>query len=81
MQHTRTHPGAHTPFPPSIAVFRPPSQPVLISLAPRRLGLQPEVVEAARAGLDTSMSVADSTIKDLEHARVRLGSEETARFV
>jgi hypothetical protein len=43
------------------------------------LGLNPEVVEAARASLDTSLSVADNTIKDLEEARIRLRMEETAR--
>eukprot|EP00983_Pelagomonas_calceolata_P053020 1143110-Pelagomonas_calceolata.AAC.2 len=46
-----------------------------------RLGLNPEVVESARAGLDTSMSVADDTIRELEEARIRLRNEETARCV
>ncbi|KAF5837995.1 hypothetical protein DUNSADRAFT_3588 [Dunaliella salina] len=46
-----------------------------------RLGLNQEVVGSARAGLDTSMSVADDTIKELEEARVRLRNEETARWV
>lgn len=73
--HQRCHPGS----PGSLRCCAPLRHRARGAGRPRRLGLDSSVVAAARASLDTSVAVADTTIKDLEEARTGLEDEEAAR--
>ncbi len=51
---------------------------VCLCVCVRRLGLDKEVVDAARERLDSNVSIADDNITELETLRTQLQDEETA---